>query len=584
MPGSGRCRVGPALAGMVRACPLHSETFGCRPRTRGDGPPNVVTVEVIAMSAPHSRGWSDPAVRLRRIALVGPALAGMVPAATPRWRSCPGRPRTRGDGPWLEDIVPTVQTSAPHSRGWSFLNGEQRVAFTVGPALAGMVRSPTDARSSSKSRPRTRGDGPLIVAIALPLAMSAPHSRGWSSVYPGDWIVQRVGPALAGMVLAGRARPDRTAGRPRTRGDGPAWNAAAKFLPGSAPHSRGWSGRPWRRAARSHVGPALAGMVRRIRTSRPAASCRPRTRGDRPSGRARRHPDRRSAPHSRGWSAGVVAHRAYPLVGPALAGMVHGPGQAAPDQGGRPRTRGDGPIAAEAMQGSRWSAPHSRGWSVPQHDAVLVEDVGPALAGMVRPSAGGTVPRLSRPRTRGDGPWPGLGGGLVGMSAPHSRGWSRRGATTTGRRGSAPHSRGWSAVDSRLAAELVVGPALAGRSVAGERHRGSWQVGPAFAGMLLGGTATPRGLRGWPRTRGDGPAKDAIRCALKRSAPYPRELSEAVRPGHRTAPVGPAQRDGRYLCVWVDNAGARHGCADTPGGCVRLSAEKEGRPPRDILA
>ena len=153
-----------------------------------------------------------------------------------------GVPRTRGDGP---NIV----------------------------ALAGNAQGRV---------PRTRGDGPPLRGIALPSAPCSPHTRGWtealeqiikdSGVFPAHAGMDRIHarnsrrgrvfPAHAGMDRSDGINPCPCIRVPRTRGDGPipfigdrlgvtvfpahagmdrSLNPAAGPNIKCSPHTRGWT-------------------------------------------------------------------------------------------------------------------------------------------------------------------------------------------------------------------------------------------------------------------------------------------------------------------------------------------------------
>ena len=154
--------------------------------------------------SPHTRGWSDH----RR----------QVPPRGLR------SPRTRGDGPnFFADA--SAQTGVlPAHAGMVCSNTRAMASPTaVLPAHAGMVRlsrMPPDARSPF-----------------------SPHTRGWSALY--------------------RAQHNLEHGSPRTRGDGPAIQAAEQAPPERSPRTRGDGPKLFvHRTWLDGVLPAHAGMVR----------------------------------------------------------------------------------------------------------------------------------------------------------------------------------------------------------------------------------------------------------------------------------------------------------------------------------
>ncbi len=441
-----RLLVGPAPAGMVPRPGRRTRAAARRPRTRGDGPTTDAGTSGGYSSAPHPRGWSRDPVVGRGQRLVGPAPAGMVPDPHGQRRRSVRRPRTRGDGPAGSEAAAKGIKSAPHPRGWSRGGRGGGRGDGVGPAPAGMV--PQLARHPPRAgvgpapagmvpprphrvrrrhrRPRTRGDGPIVAMAEEAGAKSAPHPRGWSQAPAGARGRPGVGPAPAGMVRWSGGSPTRTCGRPRTRGDGPAHGLVLSSLAWSAPHPRGWSAGAGPRGHGAAVGPAPAGMVRRVLRAPHRRPGRPRTRGDGPWGRTTLTTQRWSAPHPRGWSLEAAREGQEQDVGPAPAGMV--PRRPCPPARGRgrPRTRGDGPGDTDEEDDRKRSAPHPRGWSPVERTSPVGRRVGPAPAGMVRSARRTRRARTDRPRTRGDGPATTRSPSSVFPSAPHPRGWSTR--------------------------------------------------------------------------------------------------------------------------------------------------------------
>ena len=283
------------------------------------------------------------------------------------------------------------------------------------------------ARSGPSRRfPRTRGDGPVRAARSSAAPPFPPHSRGWT--HHGIQAVTRlpVSPALAGMDLASDSAFGTPRRFPRTRGDGPANGLTLRQLAQFPPHSRGWTLRPELRDRWGRVSPALAGMDPLRATPGPDRRRFPRTRGDGPDLAGGGRGVGAFPPHSRGWTESRQHLAALHLVSPALAGMDLRGDDVNPEMCRFPRTRGDGPIRAEALLFRLAFPPHSRGWTPPSRRPGSPANVSPALAGMdprYRRSSG-AAPCF--PRTRGDGPV--MGRTLPGCSPfpPHSRGWTPR--------------------------------------------------------------------------------------------------------------------------------------------------------------
>ena len=109
------------------------------PRTRGDGPYGIGVTGCWNRSAPHTRGWSLYCLCVVLAIEVCPAHAGMVPKFALAISPTIGLPRTRGDGPFNEDLMDVIYASAPHTRGWSPIGLDIRDIHRVCPAHAGMV-------------------------------------------------------------------------------------------------------------------------------------------------------------------------------------------------------------------------------------------------------------------------------------------------------------------------------------------------------------------------------------------------------------------------------------------------------------
>ena len=305
----------------------------------------------------------------------------MVHLYTPSTGSVPRRPRTRRDGPCCSSDSIRAWASAPHPQGWS-VRGLPRIQRPeVGPAPAGMVRPRLFSSSPARCRPRTRGDGPLSEDGVQLLVLSAPHPRGWSLDRPRPRARHLVGPAPAGMVRRLPRNRSRPGSRPRTRGDGPQGWPRVWPRRSSAPHPRGWTVQSAALLAAVGVGPAPAGMDRARTTPSRSPTSRPRTRGDGPSPRATLLRDRASAPHPRGWTLLRRLLRSCSSVGPAPAGLDLDHRSCGQDRRRRPRTRGDGLTAAPTTPASPRSAPHPRGWSASRAGCGEGCRVGPAPGG-----------------------------------------------------------------------------------------------------------------------------------------------------------------------------------------------------------
>ncbi len=331
----------PARAGMD----LHAPTADTRqplPRTRGDGPGMDPVAELRpGRSPPHARGWTrdDSGGSVHPVGL-SPARAGMDPVHSRRRRPRPLSPARAGMDPSASVHLSQCWRSPPHTRGWTL------VKWFVGVELRALPRTRGDGPArgytqAGEALPRTRGDGPRMTVPDAEIPMLSPHTRGWTrhletatrpSALPrtrGDGPVERTGrvcrctlPAHAGMdpwiwegVMTIHGSPPHARGwtlpgfasepasaLPRTRGDGPASSIQLHRRSCSPPHTRGWTLQPPVCYADDELAPPHTRGWTSIRDRRDHARRLPRTRGDGPDMRPRRHLRAAAPPHMRGWT------------------------------------------------------------------------------------------------------------------------------------------------------------------------------------------------------------------------------------------------------------------------------------------
>ncbi len=237
----------PAPAGMVPTTGGWPAFRRSAPRTRGDGPMLLATRRMWFSCSPHPRGWSPsvppPAGRLGLL----PAPAGMVPGELTARPPHPPAPRTRGDGPRPNRLIPQPPVCSPHPRGWSQGHGAAAPGPDLLPAPAGMVPRRRRPSRTLPSAPRTRGDGPPAEAAHPRPVVCSPHPRGWSRADDHGQEAAHLLPAPAGMVPAPGADRGGLRAAPRTRGDGPSAMATvptgencspAGMVPGPGPRGR----------------------------------------------------------------------------------------------------------------------------------------------------------------------------------------------------------------------------------------------------------------------------------------------------------------------------------------------------------
>ena len=252
--------------------------------------------------------------------------------------------------------------------------------------------------------PRTRGDRPCNGLEVTGADLSPPHPRGSTLVDDDPLGVRSVSPAPAGIDPGRRSRTAASTRLPRTRGDRPEYNAAARAAELSPPHPRGSTRSATSASGPKIVSPAPAGIDRIRGTDAALQPGLPRTRGDRPQGLSRQFAVTTSPPHPRGSTHRQGGQHSAERVSPAPAGIDPTPARPESSRKCLPRTRGDRPYAAVPPAAGTASPPHPRGSTLAFELSVDGIGVSPAPAGIdPRPgSAGRLQPRL--PRTRGDRP------------------------------------------------------------------------------------------------------------------------------------------------------------------------------------
>ena len=344
------------------------------------------------------------------------------------------------------EISPADIRASPHTRGWTPLVQRRRADDGGFPAHAGMDPTRTGRRRRSRRLPRTRGDGPPVLSTAARGYRASPHTRGWTVICSAGYGGVKASPHTRGWTLrtaqscagddgfpahAGmdpRCCPPRPAGTglPRTRGDGPRSSISRRRATSASPHTRGWTGGQPLRAEGRRGFPAHAGMDPPRATRQTGAPRLPRTRGDGPAAADLDAALERASPHTRGWTR-VDPRPRRPDVGfPAHAGMDPIACCGGASTTGLPRTRGDGPHRRRRHLGVDGASPHTRGWTRSGGGGVVPPAGFPAHAGMDPRYVSAFSSPKWLPRTRGDGPEACNSRVLSIWASPHTRGWTPR--------------------------------------------------------------------------------------------------------------------------------------------------------------
>ncbi len=353
------------------------------PRSRGDGPTRVPTIVCTSDAPPLARGWSLTPERHPRRAHRSPARAGMVPGRRPSAGRSWSLPRSRGDGPEGANAAAVLLDAPPLARGWSL---HRLAGFVVGvrsPARAGMVPVLDGSRCQGGPLPRSRGDGPALQETEFVGDAAPPLARGWSPSFQRSRSCGARSPARAGMVPPTTPCAWRSPSLPRSRGDGPFLLCPTALRAPAPPLARGWSLSTRDEKLLKARSPARAGMVPRALRWSMTRSSLPRSRGDGPYAFASSDVIVRAPPLARGWSRrGRLVGDPVPRS-PARAGMVPPRCRKSRRSSALPRSRGDGPTSMSFLVDTGHAPPLARGWSLKAEGKAELVSRSPARAGMV---------------------------------------------------------------------------------------------------------------------------------------------------------------------------------------------------------
>ena len=355
-----------------RSEPMPTHCSSRSPRTRGDGPLKNGQLPENFSRSPRTRGDGPASMPGSAIlSSVLPARAGMARETPGPWNFGDDRsPRTRGDGPRLIWAARPSTTRSPRTRG-------------DGPITA------ADRKEADKRSPRTRGDGPLGHGLISSRRQVLPARAGMARVAAfSNPVHPEFSPHARGWPDAAAGRLGWAGSSPRTRGDGPELVAArgigSPVLPARAGMAR-TGGRD--RSKHPSVLPARAGMAR---SGERRTTCRrcvlPARAGMARAGPACAITWGPFSPHARGWPVRQQWWRGARFwFSPHARGW---PGRS-PDRlykaSSSPRTRGDGPNSSPAATTPSQVLPARAGMA--RHlclQPTLLCLVLPARAGMAR--------------------------------------------------------------------------------------------------------------------------------------------------------------------------------------------------------
>ena len=275
-----------------------------------------------------------------------------------------------------------VAESSPRTRGSAPGRPQRYRLGRVFPAHAGIGLFDTSDKEFGRCLPRARGDRPSGELPRIVDGTSSPRTRGSASHRSCSNRSQRVFPAHAGIGLFVPFGTVSPGSLPRARGDRPGPWPVVAHPPWSSPRTRGSA--PGRCPAGPALGvfPAHAGIGPSALQGNSDVSCLPRARGDRPRGAIRRRARAQSSPRTRGSARaenrGVGSNTVFPAhagIGPLGYGFSR-------RFACLPRARGDRPLSQKELGDIFASSPRTRGSAWQERQAVVIEDVFPAHAGI----------------------------------------------------------------------------------------------------------------------------------------------------------------------------------------------------------
>ena len=138
----------------------------------------------MALSAPHARGFTAKERRWKMMRSVCPACAGIYRWFNPSRNYLMCLPRMRGDLPLIESVEKLSHVSAPHARGFTDDEQQSVASVMVCPACAGIYLNEHGHFIQLAGLPRMRGDLPVATDREFRLNSSTPHTRGFTAVQP----------------------------------------------------------------------------------------------------------------------------------------------------------------------------------------------------------------------------------------------------------------------------------------------------------------------------------------------------------------------------------------------------------------
>ena len=210
---------------------------------------------------------------------------------------------------------------APRTWGWTEADGRPRQDGLPSPTHVGMDRRRWGGRSSLRTEPHARGDGPIKMINIAARSDRAPRTWGWTASAGNTGQPPRPSPTHVGMDRSAPTCTCPAPTEPHARGDGPAARPPATSSPPRAPRTWGWTAAHPHPRAPHRPSPTHVGMDRPWPPPRWPPPPEPHARGDGPP-REQTYARRRDrAPRTWGWTVDVARELFTRRPSPTHVGM-----------------------------------------------------------------------------------------------------------------------------------------------------------------------------------------------------------------------------------------------------------------------
>ncbi len=260
----------------------------------------VTLATALPGSSPLTRGKSTP--QPPHLVLVGliPAHAGKMMRAVPGVWIDGAHPRSRGENNVEQDWISFTRGSSPLTRGKFKIECANHVRAGLIPAHAGKICARVISSSVIRAHPRSRGENSRLTISSRPSSGSSPLTRGKSQPMGATQTINGLIPAHAGKISSIRPTRDSTAAHPRSRGENARPEPRLWHWWGSSPLTRGKFHFRDREPGHQRLIPAHAGKMQDRCPRCWRTRAHPRSRGENPAAANALEVDRGSSPLTRG--------------------------------------------------------------------------------------------------------------------------------------------------------------------------------------------------------------------------------------------------------------------------------------------